>query len=123
MKVRSEMKIVAKTCKEVIRSKTQAADQKLKVLKLLGRIIDTKGFAEVLAKIVQSRFKTLASHNFDSGNSAEALMTRGQGIFSEKKKAGRKAEKTFLIMLLSYIETWQYPGFQAMKTELLEKGV
>lgn len=123
MKVRSEMKILVKTCKEVIRSKTQAAESKLWVLKLLGRLIDTKGFAEVVVHYCAKRFKQLASYNFDSGDSAELLMVRGQGIFAEKKRAGRKAEKTFLIILLSYIETWPYAGFQAMKAELLEKGV
>ena len=65
MKVRSEMKILAKTCKEVIRSKTQAADQKLKVLKLLNRLIDVKGFADVLAPVVARRFKSLASSGLE----------------------------------------------------------
>ena len=95
------MKIVAKTCKEVIRSKSQATAQKLKVLKLLNRLIDVKGFADVLAPVVARRFKSLASYNYDSGDSADALMSRGQGLFSEKSKTGRRAEKTFLILLLS----------------------
>ena len=67
------------------------------VLKLLNRLIDVEGFADVLAKVIKNCFKALASYNKDSGDSIDAFVNRGSGLFKEKSEDGKKAEKRFLV--------------------------
>ena len=76
-----------------------------------------------MASIFQRRFLSLASHNKEIGEGLQGLLARGDGIFLEKSSQERKNEQNFLVLLLSYIETWKHPKFAKMKETLISENV